>query len=251
MEYLLLECVPARAETLVSLIEVPLHRGPGSGRLTRSDRVYDRAMLGKRRIPQLLRVIMVLELLIQWAGPLFPEHLYDLNQRAVARAFRDAQMKQAVRVHRGRRDFHLLLHHLQRFLHRRELRLFCRAGGERRAFSFDDRARAEQFERTGERLMLRTAVAVARGIEHVDAGADANLDQALDLQRNQTFANRRPGHPELTRQIPLRRQARSRRKLARAYQRSDLVGDLPIEPAGLDTLNRHGRNSLNECRLRS
>ena len=50
------------------------------------------------------------------------------------------------------------------------------------------------------------------------------------------FAHRGPGYAELPGQIALRRQPLPGLVFARPDERADLVGDLPIQPAGLDTL---------------
>ncbi len=138
---------------------------------------------------------------------------------------------------------HLALHLVERLLHRGDIRLFRRLRGERRALALDHIARAEQLEGArlgGHDVASALAVGLRCGAEDVDAGADAHLDQSFDFQRNQRFAHRRPRHAQLLREVALGRQARARGKLSGADQRSNLVGDLAIEPAGLDALERHG-----------
>ena len=92
---------------------------------------------------------------------------------------------------------------------------------------------------------------IASGRAHVDPRADAHVDQPFDFQRDQRLAHRRPRHAQLPRQVPLRRQARRLRRIRRADQRADLVGDLAIQPAGFDALERHGLHERRACTLLS
>ena len=48
----------------------------------------------------------------------------------------------------------------------------------------------------------------------VDSRADAHFDQALDFERDQRLAHRRPRHAELLREVALGRQPRARREFA-------------------------------------
>jgi hypothetical protein len=54
---------------------------------------------------------------------------------------------------------------------------------------------------------------------HVHAGADAHLDPALDLQRDERLAHRGAAHAQLLGQVALGRQARAGGELALADQR--------------------------------
>src|SRR6185295_11346434 len=131
------------------------------------------------------------------------------------------------------------LHLLQRIFDRGDMLLFRRLGSQRRAFAFDNPARAQELE--GPRGRLHFSVVAVSGAEDVNTRADAHFDQPFDFESDQCLAHRRPGHAELPRQIALGRKPLPRRVFARADKRADLVGDLPIQPAGLDTLDGHGR----------
>src|SRR6185503_8270461 len=73
----------------------------------------------------------------------------------------------------------------------------------------------------------------------IDAGTDAHLDVALDFERDERLAHRRPAHAELLRQVALGRQPLSRLVLALLDERRDLVCDLPVEAAVFNGLQRH------------
>src|SRR5207249_4618331 len=100
-------------------------------------------------------------------------------------------------------------------------------------------ARAQELERAHRGLYRRPRLTVAPRTEHVDAGSDLDLDQAFHLQRDQRLAHRRPRHTELSRKIAFRRQPRAGRELPGADQSANLVGDLTVEPAGFDDVDRH------------
>jgi hypothetical protein len=130
----------------------------------------------------------------------------------------------------------LVLHLLQRLFDCRQMRFlrgFCR---QRRAFALDHPTGTQQLERSRGRLNFVCAAGDAAAVEYIDPRSDAYFDQAFDFQRNQRFAHRRPRDTELARQVARRRQARTWREHARADQRTDLVGDLTLEPAWFDTL---------------
>src|SRR5512143_1362014 len=235
--------VPAGGKALVGLVQVPAHRGARAGGIARGDRLQHGAMLGHRRGPQRRRIVMVLELRVERTGALLPQHLDDGDQRAVPRRFGDAQVEEPVAGERLTVVAQLARHLLERIRDALDLRLLRDLRSLRRAFALDERAGAEQLERT--RLGLhprRRAVALpAVRAEHVDARADAHLDQPLDLERDQRLANGRPRYAELPREIALGRKPRSRPELARGDQRADLVRDLPVQAAGLDALERHDK----------
>ena len=134
-------------------------------------------MLGKRRLPQLRRVVMMLELLVKRTGALLPQHLHDGDQRSVAGGLRDAQMEQTILSER------LACHRSFRVpfppaLPRSRARgSFRRLGGKRRAFAFDHIPRAQELEWTRRRVgTLRGARLATR--QHVDPRSDADFDHA-------------------------------------------------------------------------
>ena len=57
-------------------------------------------MLGEGGVPQLGRVVVMLELLVQRSGTFLPKHSHHLHQGAVAGRFGDAQMEQAIGIER-------------------------------------------------------------------------------------------------------------------------------------------------------
>ena len=75
--------------------------------------------------------------------------------------------------------------------------------------------------------------------QRVDARAHAYLDQAFDLGHDQRLAHRRPRDAELQRPFALGRQLRAGRVFAALEQSAQLVGDLGLEAARLDGLDRH------------
>ncbi|MCY1532678.1 hypothetical protein D9M68_679610 [compost metagenome] len=105
--------------------------------------------------------------------------------------------------------------------------------------ALDHAARADQLQRPPLGGRHRRAGAV-RAVEHVHAGAGADLDPALDLQRDERFAHRGPAHAELLGQVALGGQARAHVELALGDQPPELVGNLAIEALGFDGLERHG-----------
>ena len=94
----------------------------------------------------------------------------------------------------------------------------CALADERGNLALDQLTRAEDLEQTeGPGAdAARAGRRVAR--DDVHAGADAHFDQALDLERDQRLAHRRPRNPELQRQVALGGQARADRVLAVADQ---------------------------------
>src|SRR6185436_19248999 len=96
----LMQRVPALAEALVRLVEVALHRRARAGRVVARDRAQHGAVLGHRGGPQLRRIVVVLELLVERAGALVPQHLDDLHERAVAGGLRDAHVEHPVAAER-------------------------------------------------------------------------------------------------------------------------------------------------------
>src|SRR5436190_14475239 len=86
--------VPALGETLVSLVEVALHRGACRRCIVSRDRIQNGPVLGDRPRPLAGIVVMMLEPGEQRTHALFPEHLHHGDQRSVTRRFGDAQMEQ-------------------------------------------------------------------------------------------------------------------------------------------------------------
>lgn len=79
--------------------------------------------------------------------------------------------------------------------------------------TFQELAGAQQLERAlddGSRRGRRNR----RGLDHIDAGTDADAKAALDFERDQGFAHRRPGNLELLGEFAFGRQAAADRVLA-------------------------------------
>ncbi len=181
---------------------------------------------------------MVLEAQEERPGALVPERLHDERERAVAARLGDAQVKKAVGGKRHRAAAAVLVHLVERLLHRADLRLGRLLRGERSALCLDQPTRADELEGPrvrGQRLGRRARA----GTDHVDAGTDAHLDIAFDLQRDQRFPHRGAAHTELPGEVALGRQARAHAVLATIDERRDLVGDLAVESAILDGLEGH------------
>ncbi len=83
---------------------------------------------------------------------------------------------------------------------------------ERRGLSFEKQAGLCKFECSD---VETWNLAITRQFQHESASADANFHQALHLQRNYRFANRRPANVELLHELALGRQSRPDRILAR------------------------------------
>ena len=83
-----------------------------------------------------------------------------------------------------------------------------------------------------------------RGFADIDAGADANAHQALDLERNQRFAHGRPRHFQLFGQIAFGRKLGADGVFAALDQAAKLIGDLAIQASCFHSLERHARLSL-------
>ncbi|KAG0765123.1 hypothetical protein G6F22_018089 [Rhizopus arrhizus] len=67
---------------------------------------------------------------------------------------------------------------------------------------------------------------------------DPHFDIALDLQRDQGFADRRPADLQLFRQFAFGRQARAAGEIARPDAAGDLVGDHAVQTGSGDGLER-------------
>ena len=69
------------------------------------------------------------------------------------------------------------------------------------------------------------------GRGHEDAAADAHLDPARDLERDDRFAHRGARHAEQRGELALGRQPRAAREFAAVDEAGDLPGDLPVQPS--------------------
>src|SRR6516165_11267617 len=106
----LLQRIPALAESLVGLIEMTMHRRARRNGIVRDERLQHCAVLGDRALPELRRVVVVLELLEQRPHTLFPQHLEHVDKRAVPGRLGDPQMKGAVARERLLAFLQFLLH---------------------------------------------------------------------------------------------------------------------------------------------
>ncbi len=135
-------------------------RAPGD--VACGDRLQHGAVLRDRRRPQRRRVVVMLELLVERAGALLPQHLDDGDQRAVAGSLGDPQMKQPIAAERLPPLRQIALHVFQRLFHRRHLRLLRGFRGQRSAFAFDHVARTQKLERSRRRVSLAAAATPPR-----------------------------------------------------------------------------------------
>ena len=190
-----------------------LHRDARRSSVAAGNRFEDRTVLAQRRPPQLRRIVVMLELLVQRSRTLLPQHLDHLHQCPVAGCLGDAQMEQTIGPERLSLGLHFLLHQAKRLFNGGDLSLSCRFGSQRCALAFHDPPSAQQLERSRSGLHF-TAFFVGRTDQHVDARSDANLDQPLDFQCNEGLAHAWPRHAELLGQIAFRRQARTGRELS-------------------------------------
>jgi hypothetical protein len=112
---------------------------------------------------------------------------------------------------------------------------------ECRDLAFNQLPCIQQFERPGA-LVGISRLSRLSGC-YKNPGADPHLDQPGDFERNDRFAHRRARDSQKRCQLPLGRQPRAPRELARLDEAGDLFGDLAIETAGLDGLKRHSQCS--------
>jgi len=148
-------------------------------------------------------------------------------------------VEQAVATHRRLAQRDIDDHQRQRVAQGLVLGGIHLAGGQRRQFTFDHQAGADDLERAVGGVHPRCAGGGFAG-QHVDARAHAHLDQAFDFERDQRLAHRRPRHAQLGRQVALGRQPGTHREFAGMDQRAQLVGDLAVQAAGCEGLDGHG-----------
>ena len=72
-----------------------------------------------------------------------------------------------------------------------------------------------------------------------DTCTDANFDQTLDFERDEGFSNRGTRHAELHREVALGGQALAASELSRGDESRQLVGNLTVQTAVIDSLDRH------------
>ncbi len=185
------------------------------------------------------------------------EHLPDHHRVGIVAArLGDADMEQAVAGMGGRAAAVVLLVAQERLADRVELRVGRIDGREAGRLRLDQLARLQQRERRDLRVGIdldaefgihlepaRTRqlrrLRRGRARAHRDAVADPHRHQADHLQRDQRLAHRGTRDAELRRQLALGRQVAARRKASRFDHRAQLVGDLLVETAVLDGLDRH------------
>src|SRR5205814_182636 len=113
--------------------------------------------------------------------------------------------------------------------------------GGRRDLALDQLARLEKLERS--RTGVLAGGARPRRRRDEDSRADPHLDESAHLERDDRLTDRCPADAERARELPLGGQPRPGRKFAALDQLRDLVGNLPIQPARLDCLQGHARES--------
>ena len=234
-------------EALVRLVQVPLHRGARAAGVACAAIAFSTdAVLGHRGCPQRRRVVVMLELLVERPGALLPQHLDHRHQRAVAGRLGDAQVEQPVAGQRLlARSSSSRCICVERLLDRLHLRLLRRLRRQRRALALDHVARAQQLERARPSASCRPAAVASR--------------RPAPARRCPSRCAPRPGPRPPARSAPRAPTAATRRAASRgrapaaAARRpeirrdvisvADLVGDLPIQAARFDALERHGDGS--------
>ncbi len=98
--------------------------------------------------------------------------------------------------------------------------------------ALDEGARAQHLERTFDRLLVDAAAARPQR-HHVDAGADADLEAALDLERDQGFADGGARHAQRLGQLAFGRQPAADGIFAAVNALPQLIGNLLVETARL------------------
>ncbi len=216
------------------------HGGMGGPEITGRDRVTHGPVFVERLTPGagILEIVgKVLEIgvyaLVEQAPDEMDEYLVLQN-----RSNRDMKLpierneflvRPAAPIHSGE--------HSVEFLDMFRLRSNRRFG---RNGSFDDLPRPQCLEGSFGRVpLIEPSGGPAGRADNGDAGPDIDTDEAFDLERNQCFPDARPGHAEAFRELTLRRQPASNRKFASIDQVAQLIGDLPIEPARPNRLQRH------------
>ena len=163
------------------------------------------------------------------AGPGIPEGGHGGHQGRVFRRFGDGLVELPIRA--------LALHHvglvLPFHLPDQGLEPFqavgCHPqGGAGTDLALDDAPRLQQLERAD----IGNARGLGRGgAPDIDAGAEADLHQAFQLQGHDGFPDRGSGHGEGLGQLPLRRQATAQLVGAGPDAVCQHVGHVFIEPA--------------------
>ena len=201
-------------------------------------------MFGHRAVPQLWRIVVVLELLVERTRSILPQHVDDRHECAIAGCLCDPEVEHPVTAEWLLVVVQLVLHGFECFLDRQDMILLGRLCRQCGRLGLDHVPRPKQFERSrgGAAIpgMHGPVTCAGRPGLNIDSGTNAHLDQALDLQCDQRLAHRGAGHAQLFGEVAFGRQARSCRKLPAADQCADLVRDLAIEAAGFDALERHG-----------
>ncbi|MNX41128.1 hypothetical protein D3C86_715240 [compost metagenome] len=160
------------------------------------------------------------------------------RQRGVAAGRADRAVKGAVVDAGGFGQRHALVGAADR----RDLRWRRLLRGQRGAFRFDQQTGLQQvegadvggFDPIGRSLRLARLLVLAVLARLTDeyARAHADLDIALDFQRDQRFPHRCAAHLQLLGQFALGGQSAARGKVARLDARGDLVGNHAIEAGG-------------------
>ena len=219
-----------------------MHRGARGVGVAVGDRVDDGLVLGQRLAPG-RRSLEVVAQLVEQRVVAFVEQLgHRAQQRADVGRLGDRQVEQAIAAHRRQAARDIVGHQRQRLAQCLQLPFVTLAGGQRGEFAFDDLAGADDLERAIGRIdSRRRGGRIDR--PHIDARAHAHLDQALDFERDQRLAHRGAGHAELGGQLALGWQAGAQRELAGSDQPAQLVGDLAVQAAGGEGLDRHRSSS--------
>jgi hypothetical protein len=205
-----LDRLPAARELGIDALQVSAHRVPRLAQIVGGERLVDRAMIVHRRHLQRRRLEVLLHEPPHRAAPAIPEILDDRLEDGVSGRCSDPYVEVAVEL--GKILVLLLqpLHLGERGANAGQVGDGRLARRHRRDLALDQPARAEQLERS---LAFALALvlggrgrAAPRRCHHPDPGADADIDETFELERDQRLAQRRPRHAELRGELALRRQ---------------------------------------------
>ena len=210
-------------------LQMAAHGQPGRVAIARHQRGEDALMVFLRGLAQFLRVEVLLDFFPDGAARLVPHGCHGGLQHAVTGGLRDVQVKAPVGLFVGDLVHHLLAHGAQGLEHAVQVRVLAGGGGQPCDFGFDQAARAQQFERAGAGLLRHGQARHARlGLADIDARSAAHLDHALQLQRDDGFAQRGAADIEALGQRALGRQALADREFSLDHQGLDLGGQTQI-----------------------
>ena len=220
--------------------QVAEHRGLGAGGVATLDAAEDGAVVVDRQQLLLGELGAAAQDREDRAEHVLPETLHHADDPFVVRRARDAQVKHAIRLqHLPMRALAVPFEQLHRLRELGQLGLGARTSAASAATAGSSSRRALITSNAlGPASTGSRARRCAFPRAHIGAGADAHLDQAGDLQRDQGFAHGRTADAETVRKVAFGRQARADANLPASIRSRDPVGDLLIK-RGVLGLDRH------------